>query len=199
MDAFLKYDDFDETVTNVLTTTSIQTHTIAGDETTLTVTNTSTITITITNSDIVTTVATKTLTNTTTETETVTTTEMRSVPVPWYGLVYLSANSGYTVSYGSMVYPTPCFGATGYVFECGAAAATSQGCTQEVYISGANENFNVTIWYPYLDHAGEQPGQNCQWSGSLPSPPGPDGPYYAYCIPVNSTSFLVSQPAPPPA
>lgn len=116
--------------------------------------------------------------------------------IPWYGLYYLSAAPGCAVSYGVHSYPAPCFAYSGGVlFDCAAAAATPQGCTEKVNITGtSNQNFIITIWYPYNTGV---PSQNCKWTESLPTPPGPDSAF-AYCISVNSTSFLISEPAPGP-
>ena len=144
-----------------------------------------------------------TVTDTTTESETSTTTEtVASTTVPWYGLTYLGAVPGCAVSTDPPTawYPVPCFGYSGpHLFNCAAAANTSQGCTQRINITGtSNQSFAVTVWYPYVNYTGPA-WQNCKYTvPSVPNPPGPQGPYYAYCISVNSTSFLITEPAPPP-
>jgi hypothetical protein len=33
---------------------------------------------------------------------------------------------------------------------------------------------------------------------SVPTPPGPMGLTYAYCISINATSFIIAEQAPPP-
>ena len=106
------------------------------------------------------------------------------------------------MSSGSASYPVPCFGPNSgaYLFNCAVTAATSQGCTQRVNITGSSsQSFTVTVWYPYVNYNGEQPWQNCKYMlPDIPTPPGPQGPYYAYCISVNSTSFFITLPSPPP-
>jgi hypothetical protein len=78
-----------------------------------------------------------------------------------------------------------------YIFNCTAEAATPQGCTEQVNITGTtNESFTITIHYP---SAGGSPEQNCNYVQLLP-PPFESEPYNAYCIPINSTSFLISEP-----
>ena len=175
--------NYTQTTTEISTITSVRTQLVISSAN-YTITQTTTNNFT----DIVSDTVTQNETSTSTTTETVTT------PFPWYGLVYLSADPGCSTSYGETSYPVPCFGSSGYLFNCAAAATNSEGCTQQVNITGTNESFTVTIWYPYTNSIGEQPVQNCKWTVQLPSPPGPETGY-AYCISVNSTSFLVSEPA----
>jgi hypothetical protein len=184
-----------KTVTDDVTTTSIQTTTQLSTTTsvrTQTIVAQSNYTITST----ITTYSTATITNitidTVTQNETSTTTETVNNPIPWYGLVYLSAQPGCTVSSGIVSYPCPASSRVDpYVFDCAAAAATPQGCTEQVNITGTtNESFTITIHYP---SAGGQPGQNCNYVQILP-PPFESEPNNAYCIPINSTSFLISEP-----
>ncbi len=133
----------------------------------------------------------------TTETRTATETTTATVST-WYGLVYLGAAPGCGISYGVMNYSAPCFSSSGgYLFNCAAAAASSKGCTQQIDITGtSNQNFTITIWFPLTSGSGEESWQNCRYTQSLPTPPGPQTSF-AFCIPVNSTSFLVAEQAHP--
>ena len=175
------------------------------------VSNAPTSTITVIQPSTITSVRTQTVTNqsnstvtdTSTETKTSTRTEtVANTTLPWFGLIYMTAAPGCTVSApGSASYPAPCFGpnSSAYAFDCAVAAGTSQGCTQRVNIAGGSSPiFNVTVWYPYTNYPGEQSSQNCKWTEPLPTPPGPEGPYYAYCITISSTSFFIAEPAPGP-
>ena len=96
------------------------------------------------------------------------------------------------MSSGITSYPGPCNSFSDpYVFDCAAAAATPQGCTAQVNITGTtNESYTIMIWYPY--DSGD-PGQNCYWTQILPGQPIFEQ-INAYCIPVNSTAFIVSEP-----
>ena len=163
------------TTTQLSTTTSVRTHTVVA-ETNYTITN----------------VITSSITSTVTQNESSTTTETVNNPIPWYGLVYLSAQPGCMLSSGIVSYPCPASSRVDpYVFNCAAAAATPQGCTEQVNITGTtNESFTITIHYP---STGGSPGQNCNYVQLLP-PPFESEPYNAYCIPINSTSFLISEP-----
>jgi hypothetical protein len=141
-----------------------------------------------------------TVTETTTDTQTSTTTEIMGTTtyVQFYGLYYLSDLPGCAVSSGYASDPTPCFGqvSTAVTFNCEAAAATSEGCNHQVDIMGSDQSMNITVWFPYVNYSGEGPSQNCKWTEYLPAPLGPQTAL-AYCIPVNSTSFYVTLPAPP--
>ena len=128
----------------------------------------------------------------------------------WYGLMFMGNETGCAVSTDPPTtwYETPCFGSNAdeIVFNCAAAAATTQGCTRRFNVTGVVEPtpsgpgyFVVTIWYPYVN-ASVYPGVNCKYTvPSVPTPPGPEGPGYAYCISVNATSFIVAVQAPGPA
>lgn len=135
---------------------------------------------------------TSSLTFTTTSTQTTTLGAAR-----WYGLVYLGNESGCTMD----AYPVPCEGSNSdvVVFNCAAAAASPEGCIQRVNLSTSpGQYFVLKIWYPYINYT-LLPDFNCRWTViSVPSPPGPDGPYNSYCISVNSTSFMIADQAPPP-
>ena len=160
----------------------------------------STITSVSTVSSTVTSVQTTTYETNMTVTQTATsTTTVASTTLPWYGLDYLTDLSGCTVSSGTAYSsPAPCWGqSNGVLFNCAGTASTSQGCTERVNLVGTNENFNVTVWYPYPVN-GSAPWQNCKWTEPIPLPIGPQTGY-AYCFLVNSTTFMVSVPASPPA
>jgi len=128
----------------------------------------------------------------------------------WYGLIYLDNESNCAVSTDPPTtwYEIPCLGfnADPVVFNCAAAAASPEGCTLRVNTTGeytpqpsGPNYFTVTIWYPYVNDTAGYPGVNCKYIvPSVPTPPGPQGPYYGYCISLNSTAFIVTQRAPPP-
>jgi hypothetical protein len=181
------------TVTNDITSTSTQTTTSLSTTTQLsTTTSVRTQTIVAQTNYTITSIITSSIISTVTQNETSTTTETVNNPIPWYGLVYLSAQPGCMVSSGITSYPAPCNSASDpYVFSCAAAAATPQGCTAQVNITGTtNESYTITILYP--NNVGHI-GQNCNWTQILP-PPFQSEPNNAYCIPINSTSFLISEP-----
>jgi hypothetical protein len=93
---------------------------------------------------------------------------------------------------------SPCFGdnfSQAELFNCASAAASASGCTQRVASSSNPQNsFQITIWYPYVGHNNESSWANCVYTDS-----GDPGQYYgAYCVGISSTSFIVTEPAPPP-
>jgi hypothetical protein len=183
------------TITSTKTTTQLSATTSDITQTVVTqTTHTQTDTITAVETSTTTTVSTAVQNMTSTVTQIVSTT------VPWYGLDFVSAEPGCATEYGQVSYPSPCLSQSNpYVFGCAAEAATSQGCTQQIHVTNTtNQSFNITVWYPYANYNGEQPWQNCKWTQPLPSPPGPTGPYYAYCISINSTSFIIGLQGLPP-
>ena len=134
------------TVTNDITTTSTRTTTSLSTTTQLsTTTSVRTQTVVAETNYTITNVITSSI-STVTQNETSTTTETVNNPIPWYGLVYLSALPGCMVSSGIVSYPCPASSrADPYVFDCAAAAATPQGCTEQVNITGTtNESFTIT-------------------------------------------------------
>jgi hypothetical protein len=150
----------------------------------------------ITTASIQTTISTVTDTATEAETSTTTETVTSETVMPFYGLVMLVASSSCSVSYGSTSYPALCWGNSDpIVFNCAAEAATPQGCSQQVDVSGTP--ITLTAWYPYAASNGSE-WQDCKVTESLPSPPGPQTAF-GYYISLNSTSFIVAMPAPPPA
>ena len=157
--------------------------------------------------------STATLIRTTTSTVTVgATTSTVTVAERWWGLNFMVNASSCAVSTDPPTtwYESPCFGVetngtSVVVFNCAAAAATKQGCTQRVNTTGQGapqpagpHYFAVTVWYPYINYS-LYPGVNCRFTEpSVPAPPGPGPPIYAYCISFNSTSFIVAEQAPGP-
>jgi hypothetical protein len=134
-----------------------------------------------------------------------TTTVLSSGNNGWYGLWFLGNQSGCAISTDPPTtwYPTPCNGgsnADAIVFNCLAAAATPQGCTQRVNLTGSSgQYFVITVWYPFVNYTLGYPGINCKYTvPSVPTPPGPYGPNYAYCITISPTAFIVTVEAPPP-
>ncbi|MGI0091108.1 MAG: hypothetical protein ACREBS_05320 [Nitrososphaerales archaeon] len=137
---------------------------------------------------------------TTTQTETATTvsnyTVTQTTPFvfsPFEYTIYLSTCGG---SYN------PCFSdfSNAYVFNCLKAAGTSSGCTQLVLNSSKPQiNYTITVWFPYtyppsvqLNPINGTSWINCMYAATLLS--GQNiGPDYQYCVPMNSTAFLVSQ------
>lgn len=107
-------------------------------------------------------------------------------------LIYLT-NDCYATGAGSYI---PCFGsAHPYVFNCAAAAATPQGCTQEVTSTLAPyPSYIINIRYPFIGSSA-QSWANCRWivSGAAGAVSGND-----HCFSSNSTSFVVGEQAPPP-
>jgi len=104
---------------------------------------------------------------------------------------YLSAGGG-CVAGGEAA---PCWGSPAYVFNCLSAAKTGQGCTQLVIGTTPNWNFTVNVRYPFSNQTNSEPSwANCLWSIQGGTP----GQGYGYCSLVNSTSFTVGEPAPPP-
>ncbi len=128
----------------------------------------------------------------------VTVTETRTINLsnmPFNTSVYLTSDVG--SCRGPAGY-APCFGGAlnqAELFNCTSAAALSSGCTQRV-VSSSNpqKSYQITIWYPYLGHSNESSSANCIYTDS-----GEPGQYYgAYCVSINSTAFIVTEPAPPP-
>ena len=90
--------------------------------------------------------------------------------------------------------PVPCFTSEfsqAFVFNCASEASTSSGCTTlvESVVGGSapENNYTITVWYPYVNQSNEPSQDNCMFSvkGYTASP-------YAYCFTVNSTAFALS-------
>jgi hypothetical protein len=185
-----------------LTTTSVST---VASISTITVTSSTT----LVSSATLTYTSTMTILTATTQTSTSTSTTTETVAGQWYGLNFMGNESNCAVSTDPPTtwYETPCFGsnADAVVFNCAVAANTSQGCTKRINTTGqftpkpsGPDYFSVTVWYPYINYT-VFPGANCKYTvPSVPTPPGPEGPAYAYCISLNSTAFIIAEQAPGP-
>jgi len=98
------------------------------------------------------------------------------------------------------------------VFNCLAEAAQPSGCTGQISgipgttipapppINGSLTaqtpsepvlNNTITVWYPYVNQTGKESSwANCMFQTQHQA----IGPQYGFCIPLNSTSFVVSGP-----
>jgi hypothetical protein len=145
---------------------------------------TSTATSTTTWTHTTTTISATTQTNTITTTGTITQTSFSSV-----SMMFLSA-SGYATGPGGFM---PVWGGDAYLFDCAGEAATPQGCTHQVTSTLAPyPSYVINIKYPFANQT-EPSWANCLWTvqGTTPE----QG--YAYCVPINSTSFIVGEQSPP--
>jgi hypothetical protein len=142
-----------------------------------------------------------------------------SVAYPFANPGYITQSGGCSASYRSngTAYAEPCsFGGTiqeALVFNCLAAAALPSGCAAQIAPlpgevmqtppvgnntgPGVNSpvlNNTVTVWYPYVGTAAnEPPWANCGYAAAH----GPSTTtQFAFCVPLNSTSFIVSGPVP---
>lgn len=111
-------------------------------------------------------------------------------------LSYMEPNSLGSFCQGPTGYDA-CFGASfgqAVAFNCAIAASTQLGCTMRVSNSSAPQYaYTVTVWYPYY-HIEGLPFPNCRYTSS-----GDQGEYYyADCISINSTAFVVAIESPPP-
>jgi hypothetical protein len=136
-----------------------------------------------------------------------------SAAYPFANPDYITRSEGCSVSYSSngTAYAEPCaFGNTiqdALVFNCLAAAALPSGCAGQItappgeVFPPANNigpgspvlNNTVTVWYPYVGEAANEPSwANCMYVVAH----GPSaGTEYAFCVSLDSTSFVVSGPA----
>jgi hypothetical protein len=113
---------------------------------------------------------------------------------------YLTA-ACYYISYGNDT-GGPCFANTGaYIFGCRAAAATLQGCTQDVTTTLAPySSYAINIRYPFANQTTEQINKAGSWpvnclltlQGAVPE--GLASQTYNYCIPIGENSFVVGEP-----
>ncbi|MGI0090348.1 MAG: hypothetical protein ACREBS_01440 [Nitrososphaerales archaeon] len=97
--------------------------------------------------------------------------------------------------------PAPCYSSLiyAYVFNCLYLAATSSGCTQVVANSSNPDiNYTIVIWFPYTNPPSTQlnPPNGTAWINCMLSLTQDIGrpyaqPNYEYCIPVNSTAFII--------
>jgi hypothetical protein len=104
--------------------------------------------------------------------------------------IYLSAG-GFCSGPGGY---EPCWGGTdAYVFDCASSAATPEGCTQIVTSTLAPyPSYTIDIRYPFTNQTTPS-WANCLWTVAGVTP----GQGYAYCISVNSTSFVIGEQAGP--
>jgi hypothetical protein len=122
-------------------------------------------------------------------TQTVTTTDYA-----FPGYIFLSASG---ICAGSGGYD-PCWGGSAYVFDCAGAAATQQGCAQQVVTTLSTQlsplpSYVVNIRFPFYNQSVPS-WTNCLWTVAGTSP----GQGYAYCALVNSTSdFIMGIQSPP--
>jgi hypothetical protein len=120
--------------------------------------------------------------------------------------VVLSPNADYLTAWTICTGPggyAPCFGGsmpnnTPYFFNCAAAASTLQGCTQKVTYAGVPlvspaPSYVINIRYPFTNQTAPW-WANCVWTVQGITP----GQEYGYCMSVNSTSFALGEPTPPP-
>ena len=118
--------------------------------------------------------------------------------------VGLSPNADYltagTICTGPGGY-VPCFGGsmpnnTPYFFNCAAAAATPQGCTQKVTYTGVPLVSQVPSYVINIRFTNQTAPwwANCLWSVQGTTA----GQEYGYCMMVSSTSFALGEPTPPP-
>jgi hypothetical protein len=56
-------------------------------------------------------------------------------------------------------------------------------------------NFSITMWYPRLNQTNEPSWANCMYAAAvLPSGQStPGGPGFAFCVPVGSSAFVVTE------
>jgi hypothetical protein len=87
----------------------------------------------------------------------------------------------------------PCWGGTPYVFDCAAEAMTSGGCTQNVTsILKPPTSYTINIRYPFVNAT--VPSEfNCLWAAAGLR----QSQEFAYCVPLNSTAFIIGEPEPP--
>ena len=98
--------------------------------------------------------------------------------------------------------PSLCFGnrSMAIVFDCAQTAASPQGCTKTfattpVYAGGTVYVYSIRVWYSYRNYTAEVSWINCAFEIVRPL----SGPWGGYCMPINSSSFLVSEPIIPVA
>lgn len=97
---------------------------------------------------------------------------------------------------------SPCFSylSNAYLFNCLKDAGTNLGCAQLILnSSNPQANYTITIWFPHtyppsvkINPMNGTSWVNCIYEAKLASGQ-QQGPDYAYCVPFNSTSFLVSE------
>jgi hypothetical protein len=139
-----------------------------------------------------TTLTTRTTTETSTSATTLTVTSGQLLPAN-DSFLYLSASS----VCGGPGGIAPCWGGDdAYIFTCASAAATPQGCTQQVnstLTSPPLSSYKINIRYPFANQTTQEWNQvgssivNCLWTvqGDYP------GQGYAHCVSIGLTSFII--------
>jgi hypothetical protein len=116
-----------------------------------------------------------------------------TTPVAIYPLIYAVPNGQGGYCQGPGGYDI-CLGGnytTAERFDCATQATTPMGCTWKVVLPSAPQMASeMTVWYPYSISSQGPWFFNCRYVDSGD----PTNYYYAYCIFVNSTSFVVAQP-----
>ncbi len=132
-------------------------------------------------------------TTTTTERTTLTSTSTGSVTVAT-SFLFLTA-SGICTAPGGYA---PCWGIEAYVFHCTTqnllAGPYTPQCAQRVTSTVAPyPSYNTTVTFPSARQGNQPPWANCQWNVAGITP----GQGYGYCVLLNSSSFIMGEPAPP--
>jgi hypothetical protein len=130
--------------------------------------------------------STSTSTNTLTSTSIVTAT---SSLLTAYGFQFITG-SGICTANGALV---PCWGEPAYVFDCPPSLPTEpyESCSQFV-VSDVSAYASYGISVTSYSNQSEQ-WANCAYQAGFAAEQG------AYCVPLNSTAFILGEPAPPPA
>jgi hypothetical protein len=119
-------------------------------------------------------------------------TTVTTIPaIPWNNSIYLSINTACTNEEKAECWSSNY--SLAIVFSCAAAAAAPQGCTATLNGSGsAYPRYSITIWFPYVQQSQPPNPFNCEYSVPV------DGisQNLAYCISLNSMSFILSLPQP---
>lgn len=126
-----------------------------------------------------------------------------SLTTPFNYPMYLSSSgASSTWFFNGTTYSLPGFYSDineAYVFNinnCASPASSSSGCIEQIVSTLNPQNrYNMTVWYPYVNQNSSEPS----WANCMYYVKGTSGTSYAYCISLNSTAFIVSEPGPPPA
>jgi hypothetical protein len=156
----------------------------SGTRTTVTSTSTSTSTLRSTSTNTLT----STLTQTTTSTATSTMTATSPVTTA-YGFQFITG-SGICTANGTLV---PCWGEPAYVFDCPPSLPTEpyESCSQFVVSDvSAYASYGISVT-SYSNQS--EPWANCAYQAGFATEQG------AYCVALNSTAFILGEPAPPTA
>lgn len=124
-----------------------------------------------------------------------------SLTTPFNYPMYLSSSgASSTWFFNGTTYSLPGFSSDineAYVFNinnCAIPASSSSGCTEQIVSTVNPQNrYNMTVWYPYVNQNSSEPS----WTNCMYYVKGAAGTPYAYCISLNSTAFLMSEPGAP--